>query len=295
MRHHITDNEQLRFSTNNNAEVKDLFLSPFIGCGVATPRQFLFSPQKSDITMQQNSQEEIWKDISGYENIYQISNYGRVKRLETYVNHPKGGKRIVRERVLKISSTPFGYQFIELSRNNIKKTYLTHRLVALSFLGIDTNKHVVNHKDGNKQNNYIKNLEWCTNSENELHKIHVLNKKPSIKNFKGVKESKDPVRFNGKNIYGLKLQELFKRLLSGEVFIPYKLIKIERRRFYSYCNELRKFGVPVKSEWVKVANHKGRGFGGPCKKYFLDPKDLKEKGIAIKDKKMANGCKVWYL
>jgi hypothetical protein len=295
MRHHITDNEQLRFSTNNNAEVKDLFLSPFIGCGVATPRQFLFSSQKSDITMQQDSQEEIWKDIEGYEGYYQISNLGRVKRLPGFINgRTPEFKKFWKGRILKPGRTGLNYQHVELCVNNKHQLCLIHRLVAAAFLPRIIDKNWVNHIDGDPSNNNVNNLEWCTPSENELHKIHVLNKRPGIKNF-NVQECEFPIKFNGKNIYGLKLQETLKRFLKGEVIIPYKLKRIERRRFYSYYNELRKFGVPVKSEWVNVANHKDRGFGGPCKKYFIDPADLKKAGIPIKDITLKGGAKQWYL
>ena len=296
MRHHITDNELLRFSTNNNAEVKDLLLSPFIGCGVATPRQFLFSPQKSDTTMQQNSQEEIWKDIQNYEGFYQVSNLGRVRRLSGLINGiTPAFKRRWKGKILKPSKTGLNYLHVELCVNNIHKYLLIHRLVAFAFLPVVRGKNWVNHIDGNPENNNVNNLEWCTPSENELHKIHVLNKKPAIKNFVGVKESKEPLRFNGRNIYGVKLQELLKKLLNGEVIIPYKLIRIERRRFYSYYNELRKFGVPVKSEWVNVTNHKDRGFGGPCKKYFIDPKDIRAAGIEVKEEVLSNGAKQWWI
>ena len=123
-------------------------------------------------TIPQFDIEEQWKDIAGYEGLYQVSSYGRVKSLHRYGT--KGG-------ILKPGLSNNKYLIIILSKNNKIKINLIHRLVALHFIVNSNNKPQVNHKDGNKQNNYYKNLEWCTYSENTQHAYDTGLKKITIK------------------------------------------------------------------------------------------------------------------
>lgn len=109
---------------------------------------------------------EKWKDIKGYEGLYQVSNLGNVKRLQHEDFRCRQGYRIMKERPL----TPFlnhnGYLLVRLQKNNIPKTWRVHRLVALAFLENPFNYTDVNHKDEVKTNNSVDNLEWCTRKYN---------------------------------------------------------------------------------------------------------------------------------
>ena len=106
--------------------------------------------------------EEIWKDIEGYEGLYQISNLGRVKSF------PRKGTQTKKEKILKEKRDKKGYCFVSL--NNVgAKPYKIHRLVAQAFIPNLENKPQINHIDGDKTNNRIDNLEWCNNSENQIH------------------------------------------------------------------------------------------------------------------------------
>lgn len=110
--------------------------------------------------------EEIWKDIDGYEGQYQISSYGRCRSCDRYVFHKNrwGGTAsyFYKSTVMKLSKNNRGYITVRLSRDNNAKTYLIHRLVAQAFIPNPNNLSEVNHKDENKQNNHVDNLEWCT-------------------------------------------------------------------------------------------------------------------------------------
>ena len=94
--------------------------------------------------------KEEWRDIKGYENLYQISNYGRVK---SFYNN--------KEQVLKNWINPNGYLLVTLCKNKKKKKISIHRLVAETFLDNPCGYPQINHKDEDKTNNYIENLEWC--------------------------------------------------------------------------------------------------------------------------------------
>ena len=100
---------------------------------------------------------EIWKDIKGYEGLYQISNKGRVKTL---------GNNKTRKEKIRDGKIDRGYKRILLCKNGKKKQCLIHRLVAEAFLPNPDNLPVVNHKDENKLNNNVENLEWCTQAYN---------------------------------------------------------------------------------------------------------------------------------
>ncbi len=111
---------------------------------------------------------EKWVDILEYESIYQISNYGRVKSLSRQLKN-RFGYYNSKEKILKSNIGYGGYKFQKLCKNGIESTFAIHRLVALHFLSRDIHRDIVNHKDLNKTNNHVDNLEWCTCRENVHH------------------------------------------------------------------------------------------------------------------------------
>ena len=116
--------------------------------------------------------EEIWKDIEGYEGLYQVSNYGRVKSLpkihKTTKNYNKLGY-ITKEKILKQRKTQRGYFLVTLYKEQKSKSLYVHRLVVNMFISNKDNKPCINHKNGDKKDNKVTNLEWCTYSENMIH------------------------------------------------------------------------------------------------------------------------------
>ena len=123
--------------------------------------------------------QEIWKDIEDYNGLYQISSFGRVK--STRYN-----------RYLKLIFNKKGYARIHLNKKGKLKSFRVHRLVASAFIPNPDNKPQVNHKDGNKTNNCIDNLEWVTNEENYCHAIR--------NNLVQRNRRKCALLFNGKEI-----------------------------------------------------------------------------------------------
>ena len=111
---------------------------------------------------------EIWKDILWYEWLYKISNLWNIKSLWKWKTHNS------KETILKSNLNTWKYLKISLYKNWIWRTITIHRLVAQAFIPNINNKPFINHKDWNKQNNCVNNLEWCTNSENQKHSINVL-------------------------------------------------------------------------------------------------------------------------
>ena len=118
--------------------------------------------------------KEIWKDVVGYEGLYQVSNFGRVKSLSKFVNNNPKSKSIgyyTKEKLLKYFDNAKGYKLVKLYKNDENYTKKVHRLVAQTFIPNPNNLPQVNHIDGNKENNYVNNLEWCTNKENAIHAV----------------------------------------------------------------------------------------------------------------------------
>lgn len=114
---------------------------------------------------------ETWKPIPEYGGRYEVSNFGRVKSNYIFVRTTK----VIRERIF-VGNITKGYRHVLLSSEHglKKKNLKVHRLVSKAFISNPTNKPIVNHKDGNKLNNNVSNLEWCTHIENCNHSLKVL-------------------------------------------------------------------------------------------------------------------------
>lgn len=111
---------------------------------------------------------EIWKDIEGFENKYQISNLGNVKTLDRYDSLG----RFHKSKLLKISIEKDGYEYITLLGNKgATKSFFIHRLVVHAFMTNLNDLPQINHKDGNKTNNKVDNLEWLTAKQNVRHAL----------------------------------------------------------------------------------------------------------------------------
>jgi hypothetical protein len=172
---------------------------------------------------------EIWKDIPNYEGYYKVSNLGRVKRINSITSHNHTRK----ERVLNQSND--NYRSVSLCKNNIKINFLVHRLVALTFLDKLNNKNFVNHKDGNKHNNNVENLEWCTRKENGEH----ASKYGLVKDQYGIK--------NGMNVLSEEeVRDIKLKIKSG--ISAYKVHKY----YYSHVHQQTIYHIKQEKIWSQI-------------------------------------------
>lgn len=155
---------------------------------------------------------EIWKDIEGYEGLYQVSNLGRVKSL-----------KFNKIKILSQGISGSGYKIASLSKENQRKIFLVHRLVAMVFIKNPNNYPCINHKDENKLNNLANNLEWCTHRYNCNYKNHNKNLSKSLKSSEKIKNKKLSEKHKkniSKSIKGNKNPRARKILCitTGEIF-----------------------------------------------------------------------------
>lgn len=112
--------------------------------------------------------KEIWKDIKGYEGLYQVSNIGNVKSVSRKKKSRWGSEHLSKERLLTLSNTLYGYLRVTLYKKSNRKSFLVHRLVIENFSN-EIPKEAVNHINEIKTDNRVENLEYMTRAENNRH------------------------------------------------------------------------------------------------------------------------------
>ncbi len=141
--------------------------------------------------------KEIWKDIEGYEGLYQVSNLGRVKSL----NYKRTGK----EKILIYRKHKNGYIYIGLCKDGIVKSFRVHRLVAKTFISNPNNYEEVNHKDEDKSNNCVENLEWCNPKYNANYGNRNEKVRKKLKDYKRTREHQEKMIESSKKVHCKKI------------------------------------------------------------------------------------------
>lgn len=137
---------------------------------------------KNDI----NCKNEVWKPVVGYEDLYEVSSFGRVKSL----NYNRTGK----EKIRKPLKTKYGYLQVNLCKDGKPKNFKVHRLVAENFIPNPLNLPQINHKDENKENNFVENLEFCDAQYNTNYGTR--NERIVLKNINHPSKSKRVYQFS---------------------------------------------------------------------------------------------------
>lgn len=138
---------------------------------------------------------ERWDDISGYKGLYSISDHGRIKSHEKVIRYSNGRAQKYEERILKLNYSN-GYRTISLVKEKVKMTHMAHILVGNYFVQNPEKKPFINHLDGDRSNNHYLNLEWSTNSENQLHSYHILGRRAVKGEANGLSKLKEADIFN---------------------------------------------------------------------------------------------------
>lgn len=166
---------------------------------------------------------EVWKDIQGYEGLYQVSNLGRVKSLGRFIDRLVYGNYWQEEKILKPNKTKYGYLIVELRKNKKPKSFLVHRLVAITFIPNSENKPEVDHINADKTNNSVNNLRWVTakeNVRNPLNMMHLIGKNHPMFGKKHSEETKEKIRGannpRARKVKNIETKEIFDTVTDAE-------------------------------------------------------------------------------
>ena len=151
--------------------------------------------------------KEIWKDIKGYENYYMVSNTGKVKSLKRVIKHGGSKTKTLPETILKPNKVNFGYLQVTLNKNGKRKCRYIHNLVMETFVGPKKLGYEVNHKNENKEDNSLENLEYLTCKENNNYGTRIQRYIEKSKNGKRSKKIKGTHIITGEVIYFPSISE----------------------------------------------------------------------------------------
>ena len=171
-----------------------------------------------------------WRDISGYEGLYQVSNTGEVRSLDRITTGNR--RRKIKGKPIKQSKTTTGYWKVELCKDGKARSKKVHRLVAGAFIDNPENKPNINHKDNNPLNNNVDNLEWCTQAENVVHAYMIG----------ATKQSKKP---------RVAFDDIVESVIAE--YIPYN-------REHSICAIGRRIGINKGTLYTAIKRYKRRNY-----------------------------------
>lgn len=143
----------------------------------------------------------MWKDIKDFEGLYQVSEFGQIKSLKRHVENGSPCGMILKERLLIPTKMPNGYYQVSLCKNGKRTVHYVHRLVAQAYLDNPYNEKTVNHKDGNKANNTVSNLEFASYSDNNQHAYDTNLHGKGERHYRAILSAEQvaEIKSNGKN------------------------------------------------------------------------------------------------
>ena len=186
--------------------------------------------------------KEIWKDIEGYEGLYQVSNLGNVKSLD-HMRKNGTNEYMQKGKLLKPQlNNKTRYFHIRLSKNGKVKNFLLHRIIAQAFIVNPNNYKEINHKDENPSNNSLQNLEWCDKKYNiNYGKGNQIRSQTEIKTKKG-----------GKRVYQFDLENNLLKIWNNQLEIKKELGISQTNNISNCCNGKRKSAYGYKWRYENV-------------------------------------------
>ena len=220
--------------------------------------------------------KEIFKDIDGYEGLYQISNFGNVKSLPKRDGNGNR-ERILKQEIMKRDHT--NYRRVAFSSNGIVKRFQVHRLVGLAFISNPENKAQINHIDNNGENNNASNLEWATSFENMRHSYN-QGRLPKLEASGGIKGRKTRELKQIKRFESMKNKIYGKRQLL-QIMEPYRGVKHPKALFKCLVCNIEFITSSLSPNYLNENT-------GPCKSCSLKAahKKRKDKEIVYSAKKL---------
>lgn len=171
--------------------------------------------------------KEIWKDIPGYEGRYLASSFGRIRTAERWVVRPKKGKPGMRSRIIQPCINRCGYVMVGLGKWKERRTFTVHRIITKTFLENPEGKEFVNHKDFDRTNNHVSNLEWCTRRENTDHALQ------NGRYWRG--EGNHSTKINEKAVRHIRKREMTQRAYQSLYGIDHSCIcRIQKRKTWAH-------------------------------------------------------------
>ena len=185
------------------------------------------------------SEQEVWKDVVGYEGLYQVSNLGNVYSVRA-------------KKILKTSTTNGGYKRVVLCRNGVAKAFYVHRIVANSFVDGYIDGMEVNHIDGNTANNSSENLEWVTRSDNIKHSYKFLER------VSPAKHTKIAAKLTDKDVINIRMSTDTYKELAKRYNVDWRTI-YNVKHFITY-SDVETSIYPIRHNLCSIYGYSGNSF-----------------------------------
>ena len=182
---------------------------------------------------------EEWRDICGYEGIYQVSSYGRIKSLSR-LNGGEHNRHLTKKKIIKCKPNQNGYLRVNLHSNGKLRQFAIHRLVGLAFIPLVAGKYYIDHINGIRVDNRVENLRWCTHHENDTFPLAIENKKQASRKSRtperAIKHRQAMLKYHNDEKWRLRMSEIVKkRWREDETFVKQQREVHNSKEFIVRC------------------------------------------------------------